>query len=118
MESVVNDPQKLARHIAKLILEVGIEYFRNAVRQVAAERVAALDEAEQREEARQAKLKETGVWYGHAQLPECPKEGDWFHWMTFRGLVKGQPGFDELKATGFPSDQGDNSHHRAEDRPD
>jgi len=107
MESIVDGPQELARQVAGVIREVGIEVFRDAVRQVAAEHVAAQEEKDRREEARRAKLKETGVWCGHAKLPERPKAGAWCHWVaTFRGLVKDRPGFDELKAAGFPSDQG------------
>ena len=108
MEPEVNDRQELAQQVDWLIREIGIKSLRDAVRQVAADRVNALDEAERREEARREALVKTGVEYGHQELPERPKEGDWFTWLTtFRGSVKGDPNeFDELRAAGFPSEQG------------
>jgi len=104
MESAVKHPQELARDVARLIREAGVEVFGNAVRQVAAERVAVLNERHRREEARRELLRKSGVWLGHQKLPKPPGRG-WCHMFeTFRGTVKDRLDFDQLKARGFPSE--------------
>lgn len=80
--------QEVARKIADIIRNSGIEVFRQAVRQVAYQRLKTEDERERREDQRREALKKDGVLYREGSIPDRP-EGDWyFHQDILGGYVK------------------------------
>lgn len=80
--------QNIAKQIKDLIGVSGIDVFREAVRQVACERLKIEDERGRREEQRREALKEKGVLHLDGAIPDRPK-GDWyFHQDILWGYIK------------------------------
>jgi hypothetical protein len=83
-----NVGKSVAEQIADIIRVSGIEVFRQAVRQVACDRLKTEDERERREEARLEALKKDGVLYLDGSIPDRP-DGDWyFHQDVLGGYIK------------------------------
>ena len=83
--------QNVAERVAAIIRVSVLQVFRQAVRQVACERLKADDERERREEARCEALKKDGVLYRDASIPEQPGPDWFFHLEILRGSVKLPP---------------------------
>jgi len=83
--------QSVAKRVAAVIRVSGIGIFRQAVREVARERLKVDDERERREQARCEMLKMDGVLYRDGAIPKQP-ERDWcFHLESIRGSIKLSP---------------------------
>jgi hypothetical protein len=89
--SAADQWQEVAERIAVIIRVSGLEVFRQAVRQVARERLEIDDHRHRREEARREAIKKTGVLYRDELTPEQPGREWFFHLETLRGSIKLPP---------------------------
>ena len=83
--------QSVAERVADIIRVSVLEVFRQAVRQVACDRLKTEDERERREEARCEALKKDGVLYRDGSIPEQPGRDWFFHLERLRGSIRLPP---------------------------
>lgn len=83
--------QNVAERVAAIIRVSGIEVFRQAVREVAFDRLVIEDERKRRKEARYEALKKDGVQYSDGAIPERPGPGWFFHQERLQGSIKLPP---------------------------